>query len=179
MKTIKSFIAITALFTLLLPAGLRAADDAAERDKVKERIKLIKMWKLTEILDLDAERAAGIFPVIQRFDAQKEAIHDQHGKNIKTLKGALEADTPDDGTLTTLIDGMVEERNKLVRIQTEEIEALRELLSAQELGKLILFQDEFRKEIHKIVRESRRGGRRDGRRGFGGDKAPPPPGDAF
>lgn len=177
MKSIKSFIAITALFALLVPAGLRAADDAAERAKVKERIKLIKMWKLTEILDLDEERAARIFPVIQRFDAQKEAIHDQHGKNIKTLKAALEADAPDDKNLTTLIEGMLEERNKLVRIQTEEIEALRGLLSAQELGKLILFQDEFRKEIHKIVSESRRGRRGQGRRGFGGDQPPPPPGD--
>ena len=72
---------------------------------------------------------------------------------------------------------MLEERNRLVRIQTEEIEALRGMLSPQELGKLILFQDEFRKEIHKIIKESRRGRRGFSRRSFGDDQAPPPPGD--
>ena len=180
MKTIKSLVAITTLFIMFIPAGLWAADDdkdALERVKVKERIKLIKMWKLIDILDLDEERAAKIFPVIQRFDAQREEIHDRHNENIRALKAALDVAPPNDKEITKILDRMLEERNNLVQVQTEEIEALRGMLSAQELGKLILFQDEFRKEIHKIISESRRGRRGFGRRGFGGDQAPPPPGD--
>ena len=50
MKAVKPLITITALFLLLAPAALYAVDDDAERARVKQRIKLIKMWKLTEIL---------------------------------------------------------------------------------------------------------------------------------
>ncbi|MFC1889566.1 hypothetical protein ACFL4G_07400 [Thermodesulfobacteriota bacterium] len=180
MNGIKPLIAVAALFTILIPAGLWAAEDdptALERSKVKERIKLIKMWKLIDILDLDEARAQKIFPVIQRFDAQREEIHDRHNENIRALRAALEAETPNDADLTKLIERMLEERNALVRAQTEEIEALRGMLSVQELGKLILFQDEFRKEIHKIISESRRGRRGLGRKGPGSDQTPPPPGD--
>ena len=39
-----------------------------QRDKVKNRIETVKMWKLTKALDLDEATSTKLFPIINKYD---------------------------------------------------------------------------------------------------------------
>jgi len=156
------WIATVLLTVPLLAAPIHAAAQGPrpeKRERVEERIRMVRMWKLTEALDLTEERAAQIFPVLNRFDRHRSELIRENHKKINKLKEALQADPVDEEALISLIDKIGETRSALARIHDEEAAVLKKLFSVEEQARYLLFQISFEKEIHKIIAESKRGKR--------------------
>ncbi len=126
-----------------------------KREKIRERIELIRMWKLTEKLDLTEETGAKLFPILHNYDQKRTKLQKEHQNIMKKLREAIEDEATSDGEIEAAMDNW--EKNALavsdlIRQQREELKGI---LSPRQQAKFILFQRQFDREIRKIIAEAR------------------------
>ena len=126
-----------------------------KREKIRKRIELIRMWKLTEELDLTEETGAKLFPILHKYDEKRIRLQKERRNSMNQLRKALE----DEGTSDEEIESAMDKVGKnalaasdLLRQQREELKGV---LAPRQRAKFILFQREFHREIRKIIAEAR------------------------
>jgi hypothetical protein len=135
-----------------------------KREEVRKRIQLIRMWKLTEELDLTEETGAKLFPILHKYDEKRMELHKERHTIMNELRKALENVATTDEVIEAVMEKLNENTlaaSDLIRRQREELKGI---LSLRQQAKFVLFQREFHREIRKIIseaRERRRRGRGD------------------
>jgi hypothetical protein len=126
-----------------------------KREEIRKRIELIRMWKLTEDLDLSEEVGAKLFPILHKYDEKRVALNKERHDIFSQLRKALENEASSDEA----IEGVMEKLEKntlaelnLIRQQRKELKGI---LTPKQQAKFILFQREFHREIRKIIAEAR------------------------
>lgn len=126
-----------------------------KRKKVRERIALIRMWKLTEELDLTDETGAKLFPILRKYDEKWMGLQKERRGLMQQLKKALE----DEATSDKEIEGAMErvETNAMAvsDLLRQQCQELKRILSPRQQAKFILFQRQFQREIRRIIAEAR------------------------
>ena len=154
---IASIVAFIVL--LIVPStGLAHPDEYKwinKERKIMERIQTLRMWKLTKALDLDQETAAELFPILNKYDKKRAKIEREIREDIRELRKALKED--DTGRIIRLTDEIQERRNKLCKINKDEMKEISRVLDFKQQAKYILFQQEFRRHIRDIIYEARKG----------------------
>lgn len=129
-----------------------------QRDKVRKRIETLKMWKLTEALDIDETTSAKLFPLLNRYDKRKAEIHHNIRESMREMKRSLRENRTN-GLEKTL--AMLEENHRALQsINDEEWAEMKKILTIEQQAKFILFRKEFDREVRKLIsdtRERRRG----------------------
>lgn len=136
--------------------------DGAKRDKIKQRIRVMRAVLLTEQLDLDEATAGKLVPILNRYDdvlakhlADRAAARD---KLAAARKGGKPAE------INAALDAVI--ANQRARWQTEEqrFADLRAVLTPEQAAELLDLLPEVDREILR------------GLRGGPGRLRPPPPG---
>ena len=127
--------------------------------EVMERIETIKMWKLTERLDLSEEQAAKLFPLMKRFRERRDSLLRREADLVKQLRETVESGA-DSVQILEIIDALSDARMEECQIESEYYAKLREILSARQQAEYILFEIDFRKKLMELIRETYRGRRR-------------------
>ncbi|MFQ5842703.1 MAG: Spy/CpxP family protein refolding chaperone [Thermodesulfobacteriota bacterium] len=126
-----------------------------KRKKVRERIALIRMWKLTEELDLTEETGAKLFPILRKYDEKWIGLQKDRRALMQQLRKALE----DEATSDKEIEGAMErvETNAMAvsDLLRQQRQDLKGILSPRQQAKFILFQRQFQREIRRIIAEAR------------------------
>lgn len=130
------------------------ADLDDKRDKVRQRIRALRAWKLTEALDLDEDTAAKLFPIINGFDEKIEKVMKRHRKLKKKLKKALE--DGDSAALDKLIDQAVKQQRSLWNLQEKRFEAVRKVLTSEQAAKIFVVLPQIDRKIQKEIRRAAR-----------------------
>jgi len=134
-----------------------------KREEIRKRIELIRMWKLTEELDLTEETGAKLFPMLHKYDEKRtELLRERHGI-MSELRNALENVATSDEEIEAAMDKLDDNAlaaSDLIRQQRQELKGV---LSPRQQAKFVLFQREFHREIQKIIAEARH--RRSGAKG--------------
>ena len=133
-----------------------------QREKVKKRIETMKMWKLTEALDLDEKTASRLFPMLNDYDKKREEVEREIRKDIDFLKEALQV--KDESRIKDLLEVLEKQHNTLKSLGDEERDSLREVLTIEQQARYLIFRMEFRREMRKMITEAK------GRRHKRGDK---------
>jgi len=126
-----------------------------KRQQIRKRIELIRMWRLTEELDLTEETGAKLFPILRTYDEKRIALQRERHNIMDRLRKALEDEaTPDEAIEATMetLDNNASAVSDLLRQQREELKGV---LSTRQQAKFILFQRDFHREIRKIIAEAR------------------------
>lgn len=121
--------------------------------RVRERIETLRMWKLTKALDLDEKTSAQLFPLLNRYDKKRAEIEQSIWAGIKGLKESLREKR--EGKLRDILDRLEQDHRELQRTNDEERADLKRILTIEQQAKFVLFQQEFNKEIRKIIAEAR------------------------
>jgi hypothetical protein len=126
-----------------------------KREEIRKRIELIRMWKLTEELDLTEEIGAKLFPILHKYDGKRMALHKERHDIISRLRKALENEASSDEAIEGVMDTL--EKNSLAELDLtrQQRKELQGILSPRQQAKFILFQREFHREIRKIIAEAR------------------------
>jgi|GEM_PF-3205714 len=137
-----------------------------ERETVRKRINLIKIWRLSEELDLSEEKADKLFPVIRRFDKEKLELEKERNELMKNLRENLKKGKSKDTKLKKIIIKLEENYAALQNLKKEKFNEMKDILSVEEQVKLILFMEYFPKEIRSIIGDAKRKERERRVRGF-------------
>jgi len=157
------FVAGFSVTAFAEPGRFNEEGPAKERlEKIRKKIEALRIWKLAEALDLDEETSSKLFPVLKKYDRRRAKAQRELRQGMKELKLALKAGKEE--SLTDIIDRLEQSHKALQRINDEERQALKRILTVKQQAQYILFQQRFKREIRKIIAEARRGGRRDLRR---------------
>lgn len=122
-------------------------------ERTRKRVETLKMWKLTKILDLDEQKASKFFPVLSEYDKKRLTAAHEMRKDMKKLRAYADTANPDE--LRNIIRRVENNHRRLQRIDNEEMERLRDILTARDLAKFIIFRQDFDREMKKIIEKVR------------------------
>jgi hypothetical protein len=124
-----------------------------QREKLRKRVEAIKMWKLTQTLDLDEKTAAKIFPLMHKYDKKRADVQHSVRESIRELKETLRSH--DDSRLSAILQNLENYHRKLKEMEEEEWKDLKSILSIEQQAKLVLFKMNFEREIRKIIAQTK------------------------
>jgi hypothetical protein len=164
---------------------------AARRERLRQRIRAMRAWYLTEQLELDDATASRLFPVLVRFDDQIDDLHQRGVQLRRALRRETDRSRPDAAAIDRLIDALLAHYQAVVRVQRDRFAAVRRVVTPTQSAKLLLLlpriDDAIRRQIQRAMRRGKggRGGAGDleepfrhRRKNRAGDRGAPPDEDA-
>lgn len=130
-------------------------DKSPYRRGIRENIKMLRLLKMTQALDLTEEQASKIFPAINRVEKEKIKINQEIGQRIKELKLILDKEEPDESEIQNVIKDLKGLRS-LLKSKDEELESiLEENLTLVQRAKYLLFMVDFYRDLRDKVNRAR------------------------
>jgi hypothetical protein len=166
------------LIALVLAAGSAAAQPGrsaparpgagqADKPALKKRIRAMRVWYLTEELELDDATAARLFPVLGKYDDQLEALQVEGARLRRELRQSLAGSRRGKAGEARLVDALLAHYDKVYQLQRDRIIAARKVLSPAQTGRLILVlprvDNAIRRQIGRVMRGPAMGKERRGR----------------
>ena len=152
----------------------RPPEERAEMHRQRKYIEQLRLLKLLELLDLDQNQEV---PFITAFHAMRQEGCDLDSRRValtEQLADGLREQTISDKQTYDLIDKIVAAELQKRELMVAFLSQAREILSARQLGGLVVFQDRFELELLERVQAFRKLGRR----GMG-PGSPGSPGEPF
>lgn len=159
MKPSRTLILIVvSLLALSFSYGAMAMENQQSRrrqdaKRVHDTVRLMRMWKLTEYLNLDEETSVKLFPILNRYDDQRLALNEERVGVLKDIKTELDKEAPDEKKLGELVAKAEELHLKMEKINQDERNELKKVLSVKQQAKLLLFYRNFDYELYRMMRE--------------------------
>jgi len=131
----------------------RMRGERMRHEKAREMMMSLKIWKLTEALEIDETLSATLYPRVReledlRFEQQKEVE-----KTTDELKQVLESPAPDPETLARLVGELKDMRFRHAREEKARLDRIYELLTMEQQAKFILVEAEFQDTVRRFLRE--------------------------
>ncbi|MEE8418079.1 MAG: hypothetical protein V3S06_05375 [candidate division Zixibacteria bacterium] len=126
------------------------------REKIRQRIRTIKIWQLTEAVGLTPEQSERFFPV---YNKHRETIHNLESekqealRRLSSLTDDPDASDDDINKAMTKIDDFV---RRSMEMRQEYMNEISSVLSLRQQGKLLVFEENFQRKLQEIIRDIRR-----------------------
>ncbi len=137
---------------------------AARRERVRQRIRAMRAWYLTEQLELDDATSARLFPVLVRFDDRIDELHQRGVQLRRALRRDMDAARPDPAALDRTVNALLAHYEDVYRVQRERFAAVRRVVTPTQSAKLLLLlpriDDAIRRQIQRAMGGARKGARR-------------------
>ena len=130
--------------------------DHPMREQMRKRIETIKIWKLTEELNLTPEQSEKFFPAYNQFNDNRKAIEEERRTVFDQLNLLTDEDKPDDNKIIELLDKSDNFDQKLNSLKIKFRQDLKGVLTTQQIGRLYVFEVEFMRHIRDIMKDTRK-----------------------
>ena len=154
MKKILPIISIV----LILATGIFAqpgpppmGGNGPRREQLKQRLEIIKMWKLIENLKLTEEQSMKFFPLKNAHDEALREISRGHESVQNELEELLKSEDYPEYQLTNLIDSVRTLRIRKFEEEMAFMDGAMEILTQEQQAKLVLFERRFREEVRELI----------------------------
>ncbi|MBN8705742.1 MAG: Spy/CpxP family protein refolding chaperone [Bacteroidetes bacterium] len=145
---------ITLILTLLfLSAGTLQAQDDVIPERQREKVKQLRIWKLTDKLNLTEEQSLKFFPAYNKNMDDQEAFRHERKKIIHDLKENGDALT--EAKVSEKVDQMLEIEQKMLTRRKEFLKSLEGILTPKQRAILVAFDAEFLKDLAKNIEKRR------------------------
>lgn len=146
----------------------------APREKFRDRIETLTMWRMMQALDLNDETAEKILEVRRKFLSRRKELRKSLAEDFKNLRNSLKdtQDKENDKQLAATIENIRSKRKELRSLWERQFDDVAKILPVRKQAELVIFMKDFRKEIRSMIRSQRRHEGRRFHRGF--DRGPGP-----
>jgi Spy/CpxP family protein refolding chaperone len=121
--------------------------------KVEKRVRTMKIWKMTEELDLTEEQAARFFPLLNEKEDQFEELDKERQEILKKLGDIVWESKVSEKEVNELIRRFEELDAKRMQIRNQFHEKSDEILTPAQMGKMVLFNHRFHAMMRDVIRE--------------------------
>src|SRR5205823_4086188 len=105
------------------------------RERIKQKVRAMRAWVLTEELELDEATASKLVPVLTRFDDEAMRLVQERNQLRRQLADAREVGA--DAQLDPLIDKLVANQQARWAAEQRRFAELRRLLTVRQTSRLI------------------------------------------
>jgi hypothetical protein len=176
------FLAALLLAALLLPRPASAEPRAGGeqvphemRKEMLEKIRMVRMYSLTEALELDEATAARLFPYLRRDDSTLETLQQTKHKSHRALRAMVKSGDFEAKAADEHLAAISQTNIEIARTEAAQLKGLDRILSAEQRVKFVLAKVQFERRVREIMRDERHRKRRkrmerrqDGEPGMGG-----------
>lgn len=117
----------------------------------QERVKALKVAFITQKLNLTSEEAEKFWPIYNEYQDKRDLVRAQLAENRKKINEQAETLTPEE--FMKLADEEMTLRQQDLDLQKEMHEKLKKVLPAKKLALLYVAEEEFKKELLKMLKE--------------------------
>ena len=157
MKTLKIIVILISLsltseaFSQPFHGG--PAFDGPRREQIRKRINTIKIWKMTEELNLSEQQSEKFFPIYNTFESKRKETEDQRLDLLRKLDDLTLEENPSEAEIYKLIDQLENIDQQMVNNRVEFKNKLKEILTTRQIGRLFVFEIKFQRQIQNIIRD--------------------------
>ncbi|MGQ9534035.1 MAG: hypothetical protein ACUVTF_02220 [bacterium] len=144
---------------LLVPLLVLLAQESFDKRDPREIIEKVRMYKLTETLDLTEEQTAKFFPHLKEMRKNEQDFQDQRMVLLQELRNLVKRSAREQEIIDVL-NKLQELQKKRMTYQMQEIESLKKILTPVQQAKFLIFQEDFEREIRELIREVKKGHRK-------------------
>ena len=138
---------------LVLSGGAWAA---GPEDKVWKQVEMVRLWKLSEILDLDEAELAKILPILKEYDRKMRELGKKREKAFKNLhREARKEDGWDKKMILAEVRNVLEFEREIMEVRQGHFRKMETILPPERLAKYMIFDLRFHDEIENFMRDMR------------------------
>lgn len=156
------FIGIALIFPLLAvnPVSAHTGDGYREgrdwRDKDHrrpEQLEALRIWKMTEYLELEEKQAMEFFPALQEHQDQMAELDSSEHSIHRKLHEAIKSGKVDQDFINAQINAIVKLENQRQQLRAEFLQSLSQYLTPEQQAKFLVFDRRFRQALQSMVRQ--------------------------
>ncbi len=147
---------ILLIIIVLVSTTINAQRNQDRKHKVPERIMQLEKIKLIETLEMDEETTLKFFARKSESDREVEEIQKAIDEKLDMMEQLVNSDNSLDEEFRTGLDELNFMHQKLVDNKTNFIKSLSDILSYEQIAKLVLFERKFREELRRAIFKDRR-----------------------
>lgn len=151
------------LFSILLivPISLfaqppRGQFDGMRKPPRRQQIEMLRIWKMTEELDLTEQQAEKFFPKLRNEDKKIEELEQQRQKIFRNLHEDVKKGEIDAKELDKTINDLTEIQTDIIQKHARFIRDMDGILSTDQQARLIIFRHRFRERMVDMMRDVQR-----------------------
>lgn len=141
------------LTLLLLTAWTSFAQDDGIPERQREKVKQLRIWKLTDKLNLSEEQSLKFFPAYNKNMDEQESLRHERRKIVQDLKE--NGETMTESKVSEKVDQMLEIEQKMLTRRKEFLKSLDGILTPKQRAVLVAFDAEFLKDLAKNIEKHR------------------------
>ena len=151
-----------------IPGRRGGALSEEKREAIRKKIEAVRIWRLTEVLNLDTATSAKLAAYLSSMDQQRmEVLRDQL-MTMRELRRTLKTPKPDEQSLKIALDRLAKGRHAMQVLRDKELSGLKDILTTEQQARYVIFQQEFQREIRDMIANARgRGSAGRGPMGYG------------
>lgn len=153
-KYVFTLTALISIFVIGFAAMAFQPDENTDRrDEIKERVGELKKELLISRLEFDEATSEKLIVINEKyFELMMEKVAEK-----KDTMNALEAlymdEEVDEKKIDALIDDLFDIDEDIMTIRNKENKEISSLLSTEEFGRYLIFNEQFHREIRKVIME--------------------------
>jgi len=162
MRSIRYSLIIVAAFLVSVSFGQPPGpgpwpENGPRREKMRQRIKVIKISQLTEAVGLTPEQSEKFFPIYNQHQKEHEKLEEKRQEIIEKLQDLGEKEDPSESEIRGAIDELTALDNQFASLRGEFIKDISGVISIKQVAKLLVFEHNFMRRLQENVRDIRRG----------------------
>jgi hypothetical protein len=116
-----------------------------QKERIRKRITTLKMWKLTEVFDLDEKSASKLFPLLNKYDKKRVVVRVHIKNDMRKLRKSVATASKDE--IREIITRLKDNHRKYQGINDEELREFGEIFTLRDVAKFIIFKHDFKREM--------------------------------
>ena len=148
-------IPLVIMVLALLTAPLYGQFDGPPDGRARERLEELRRLKMVEALKLDEEQAVRLTVRERKFRESEKELREQRKELLKELHDLVE-DEADDAALKAAIERLSALSVKMTEQRQEYVFSLQDILSMEQIARLVIFEHRFAEEVRRIIGNARR-----------------------
>jgi Spy/CpxP family protein refolding chaperone len=142
------------------PSSADSNTSRQEREKIRENIETLRMWKLIDVLDLTSDQSTRFLPVLKELQDAKRKFHDTRKELIRKLESASESEQPDEKTLKADLLALENARKQFQSQLDDFFVKSSQILTLKQQVKLLIFEERFERRLREGIEQMRGGHKR-------------------
>ncbi len=135
----------------------RSPATEAKRDEVWKRIEAVRIYQLTEELNLDDATSAKLSSLLSSIDQKRRDLQKEQMAGMRSLRDILRAAKPDEAKIKQVLAKLEQNRRAMLDMRESELKSLREILTVEQQARFIIFQHDFQRNMRRMIAGARHG----------------------
>ncbi|MFZ1080802.1 MAG: hypothetical protein WAO19_02620 [Candidatus Kryptoniota bacterium] len=126
-------------------------ESGPENPEVRRQLEQIKIWQLTKELDLPTNKAEKFFPLYNNYNTELRNITTQRRVAIRGLDSTIKGEAGE-SEVSKQVQQVLKLDEQIASAHEKFMQSLEGVLSPVEIGKYIVFEQKFDREIRERIR---------------------------